>query len=160
MSPDNLVFVSFEPKGDKFLAFLSIEGIFSEKRNPQLIIQDAAKLYLNAIGGMRKTVEDITNCRKQGKSPTAQKMWELGDTIFNLVEKLEKFSLQIDNLYFHLERDLVVKRKWLEKIIIFRRYVPQKKLVPLSLKWSQCEHGTRRIAEKLRDHMPIERNGR
>jgi len=38
---------------------------------------------------------------------------------------------------------LGVKKKWLEKAIIFRRYVDDKNAIPKNLNWGKCEKGTK-----------------
>jgi len=70
-------------------------------------------------------------------------------------DALAELSLEIDDVYKHLVRDLGAKRKWLEKAIIFRRYLPTQDLIPQSLNWGRCEKGTRRVAERLRDGLPL-----
>ena len=104
---------------------------------------------------MRSVVREIEAYRRSHTPTPARKIWELGDAIFKLNEELERVSLQIDGLYEHLVRDLTVKRKWLEKVIIFRRHLPDDNLIPESLNWGRCEKGTRKVAERLRVGQPL-----
>ena len=60
-----------------------------------------------------------------------------------LNDNLSKIDLQIDNTYYHLVRDLGVNRKWLEKVVIFRRYIQQIELIPETAIWGSFEKGTR-----------------
>lgn len=76
----------------------------------------------------------------------AKSMWILGDLIVGLVNKLGSINLEIDDLYAHLTRDLNVKRKWLEKVVIIRRYIDNAAIIPKNFPWSKCEKGTKKVA--------------
>ena len=130
--------------------FLSADG------DPETILQEAARVYGQHVSEMRSLVTQLKSYRAQRKLTPARKIWEIGDLVFALRIGLARLSLELDDLYVHLARDLGVKRKWLEKVIIFRRYLPKEELIPESLNWGRCEKGTRRVAEKLRDGLPLE----
>jgi len=127
-----------------------MEELISSDNDPELTLRKAAKVYEHSIARMRNIVKEIQNFRDNRKLLPARKVWQLGDSIFELQNNLNTLSLQLDGLYDHLVRDLGVKRKWLEKVIIFRRYLPDENAIPQSLNWGHCEKGTRRVAEKLR----------
>jgi hypothetical protein len=149
-----LAFVSFEPSNEMFRAFLPMEELVSGDDDPELKLKKAVKVYERSIGKMRNLVKEIQSFRSNRKLLPARKVWQLGDAIFELQHDLNELSLQLDGLYDHLVRDLGVKRKWLEKVIIFRRYLPDENAVPPSLNWGRCEKGTRQAAEKLRKNYP------
>ena len=151
MTAKELVFVTVEPSDSHFRAFLSVEGLMSMKGDPEPLLQKVAKLYENALINMGRLIADIEANRAHRKPVPARMIWELGDIIFQLRDQLEILSLQLDDLYAHLVRDLCVKRKWLEKVIILRRYLPSEDLIPQHLNWGRLEKGTRRLAEMLRD---------
>jgi hypothetical protein len=153
MIKDKIAFVSFEPVDKRFRAYLSMEKLISSDKDPELTLKKAVKIYENSIIKMRTFIKEIQNIRSNRKHLPARKIWQLGNAIFELQGNLNKLSLQLDGLYDHLVRDLGVKRKWLEKVIIFRRYLPDKKAVPQLLNWGRCEKGTRQVAEKLRKGM-------
>jgi hypothetical protein len=155
MIEGKLAFISFEPNDERFRAFLSMEELISSNKDPELTLRKAVKIYENSIIKMRTFIKEIQNIRDNRKLLPARKVWQLGDAIFELQGNLNKLSLQLDGLYDHLVRDLDVKRKWLEKVIIFRRYLPDEKAIPQSLNWGRCEKGTRRAAEKLRRGLPL-----
>ncbi len=122
----------------------------SLSKDPEKVLREAAELYEGFIGKIRAVIAQMNGSRAERKPVSAHMMWEVGELIYELKEKLEGLSLEIDGLYAHLERDLNVKRKWLEKAVIFRRYLPRKNLIPESLNWGRCEKGTRQVAERLR----------
>jgi hypothetical protein len=155
MIKDKLAFISFEPVDKRFRAYLSMEELISSDKDPELTLRKSVKIYENSIIKMRTFIKEIQDIRCNHKHLPARKVWQLGNAIFELQGKLNKLSLQLDGLYDHLVRDLGVKRKWLEKVIIFRRYLPDKKAIPQSFNWGRCEKGTRRIAEKLRRGLPL-----
>lgn len=147
---EKLAFVSFEPSNRQFRAFLPMEELILSDNDPEPTLRKAAEVYEHSIAKMRNLVKEIQNFRDNRKLLPARKVWQLGDAIFELQHNLSKLSLQLDSLYDHLVRDLGMKRKWLEKVIIFRRYLPDENAIPQSLNWGRCEKGTRRAAEKLR----------
>lgn len=155
VSTIRLPFISFEPKDKGFTAFLSMEGLISGEKDPELILQDATKLYEQAVKNIRLILKEIEAMRANHKRIPARKVWQLGNIIFELKDGLEKLSLQIDNIYSHLVRDLKVKRKWLEKVITLRRYISKEELIPETLNWGSCEKGTRRVAERIRDGLSL-----
>lgn len=155
MIKDKLAFVSFEPIDKRFGAYLSMEEFILSDKNPELTIKKAVKIYEDSIRKMRIFIKEIQDFRNNRKLLPAHKVWQLGNAIFELKNNLSKLFLQLDGLYDHLVRDLGVKRKWLEKVIIFRRYLPDENVIPKSLNWGRCEKGTRRVAEKLRKGLPL-----
>lgn len=150
MNSNKLPFITIEPKDSQFTAFLSVEGLLSLD-DPEAVLQEAAEIYEHSVAKMRSLIAVMQECRLHRKPMPARMMWRLGDTIFQLRDELEALSLQLDNTYAHLVRDLGVKRKWLEKAIIFRRHLLSEDLIPESLNWGRCEKGTRRAAERLRN---------
>jgi hypothetical protein len=160
MPTARLAFVSFQPKGKGFRAFLSLEDFGLDMSDPERKLEKASCLYCEHVLRMRKIVYEIRRFR-QGTTPIpARRVWQLGDEIHRLIPKLARLSLQIDGLYDHLVRDLDVKRKWLEKIVILRRYIPSRRMIPASSSWGQFEKGTRKAAERLvLEFMKLNKNG-
>jgi len=145
----HLPFVQFEEANGRFRALVSIEGVLQMEGDPEIVLAEAADLYEHYLGEMRALVSAIESLRTSRKLVPARKVWRLGNLIFEFRSRLEGLSLQIDGLYTHLVRDLGVKRKWLEKVVILRRYVPTEELIPESLNWGRCEKGTRRVVQGL-----------
>ena len=127
-----------------------MEDVILGDDDPEVKLERAAAVYQRSITKMRELVKEIRSFRDERKPLPARKVWQLGDAIFELQHKLGELSLQVDGLYDHLVRDLGVKRKWLEKVIILRRYLPDENAIPQSLNWGRCEKGTRRVAQRLR----------
>ena len=142
-------FVSFKKNREKYDAFIAIDGFFSSNDDLEALLHKASTLYGSYIFQMRASISDITAFRNNRRPLPARKIWRLGDLIFKLVDELNQLSLQIDGIYDHLERDIEAKRKWLEKVIIFRRYIPEERVIPEHLNWGKCEKGTRRVAELI-----------
>jgi len=151
---EDLTFVSFERDDHTYRAYIAIDGFLSSNDDPESLITRASKLYTSHVFEMRVLVDAISACRHTRHPVAARKIWQLGNLIFRLVEELKQLSLQIDGIYGHLERDLGTKRKWLEKVVIFRRYIPQEAMIPEHLNWGKCEKGTRRVAEMIRKGRP------
>lgn len=156
VTPSPLSFVSFKPSGCSFQGFLSIEAVAAGEQDPEATLRKATRVYELAIKRMRSVLAEIERARANHKPVRARKMWDIGEAVFKLRDKLQSLSLELDGVYDHLVRDLGVKRKWLEKPIIFRRYLPDKQLVPTSLRWGRCEKGTRRVALRLAQGLPLD----
>lgn len=127
-----------------------MDRVLNIETNPEVLTRKAAITYARAIRRMRKLMSRINTARAARKPIPARAVWEVGNMVFSLRDDLEKLSLQLNGVYSHLTRDIGVKRQWLEKAIILRRYLPNKILIPDNLNWGQCEKGTRRVAERLR----------
>jgi hypothetical protein len=155
MTRTDLAFVSFKSDKQRFVPSMSIDHLLSSQRDLELTLNEAAEVYNHRIINMHSLIIEIGNYRMSRKPLPARIVWELGNNIFLLVDELEKLSLQIDGLYDHLERDLGAKRKWLEKVIILRRYVSKKELIPASLNWGKIEKGTRRKSERVGKGLPL-----
>ena len=151
MTSNKLTFVSFEPRNGSFVALLPLEGLITVGGDPAVLLQNVAKVYARYVTDMRLLIAEIQAFRTTHTPTPARKVWELGNAIFALREELEQLSLEMDSFYDHLVRDLGVKRKWLEKVIIFRRHLPDEELIPKPLNWGRCEKGTRNVAKRLRD---------
>ena len=144
-----LKFVTFKPDNGRFTGFLEMEAMIRSEGDTQVLLQKASKIYGQSIARMCSLVSEVQDARAKRKRIPARKIWEIGDAIFKLRDDLEQLSLELNGLYGHLTRDLAVKQKWLEKVVILRRYLPDKKLIPRLLNWGRCEKGTRRVAQKL-----------
>ncbi len=150
VSTDDLTFVSFDPRDRGFVASMPLEGLDSLNGDPEVLLREVGIVYEYYIGVMRSKTANLDSFRKCRIPIPAGQVWDLGDVIFALREDLRRSSFELDGLYRHLARDLGVKQKWLEKVVIFRRYLPSKEYIPDSLNWGRCEKGTRRVAESLR----------
>ncbi|MDI6872615.1 MAG: hypothetical protein QME79_14935 [Bacillota bacterium] len=144
-----MVSVVFERRGGGFQAFVSVEPILSSSADPELLLRKAEAVYGRYVEEMQEKINDIELHRKTHTLLPARKVWQVGDSVFRLVAELAELSLEMADVYGHLCRDLGAKRKWLEKAIILRRYVPDLNLIPESMPWGRVEKGTRKAAEKL-----------
>jgi len=146
VTPKKLAFISFEPIGDQFMPYIAAEKVFDADGEPNILMQRALRVYINAIRKMTAKANEIESCRNNRKPVSARLVWSLGDLIFLLRNDLEKLGLQLDGVYDHVARDLRVKKKWLEKIIILRRYLPDRSLIPQTISWGRLEKGTKKKA--------------
>lgn len=156
MNEERLTFVSFEQAGNNFRAYIAIEDAIFGQKDPEEIAKKACVIYEDTIKRMIKQIAVVRTARASRRFVTAREVWNVGDTIFSLVDKLKKIGLQIDGVYDHLTRDIDEKKKWLEKAIILRRYISDIKFVPESLNWGRIEKGTRKKAERLNLGLPLE----
>jgi hypothetical protein len=139
-------FVSFEPAGDGFTAWFHLSETVTPPANTASLLKKASIVYKSHLGIMRLQIERMQGTKLRSQRIPAFLAWSLGDQVFRLISELRTQSLEISGVYAHLTRDLGVNRKWLEKVIVFRRYIPSADCIPKELSWGQCQTGTRRIA--------------
>ena len=144
------IHVSFEPILDgKYRGSLSLVSLTEIQDDPEALLLRAAEVYRSRITKMQQIVIEVKERRSKREKVSAALVWNLGDEIFGLTEDLAGLSLELDGLYNHLVRDLDANRKWIEKVIILRRYLPQRHRILESLTWGYFEKSTRRKAEAL-----------
>ena len=149
MKFEELAFISIEPMDKDFRASIALDGLTSFTADAESLLKKAARIYKKNLIIMIALTVKMDKFRAVRKPIPARLMWKLGDHIFGLVEELRQLGLQLDNVYAHLIRDLAVKKKWLEKVVIFRRYIRSEARIPEFHNWGQYEKGTRRKSELL-----------
>ncbi|MFA5628785.1 MAG: hypothetical protein WC958_00765 [Dehalococcoidales bacterium] len=146
---EEIVFVSFDKTAEGYIASINLKDFLLKNDDFDSLLKKASSAYEDSILNMKTKLTEIEYFRHNRIKLPARKIWELGDIIFKFIDDLKKLEVEIDGIYNHLERDLGVKRKWLEKVIILRRYIPKIEMIPVDLNWGSCEKGTRRIAEQI-----------
>jgi hypothetical protein len=142
-------FISFETSQQGIRATLSMQGIINIEGDVESVINQATEIYKSALNEMKDLLFKREGLQKDRIRIPARLIWQIGDAIFRLNDDLLKIDLQIDNTYYHLVRDLGVNRKWLEKVVIFRRYIQHKELIPETATWGSFEKGTRKKVQLL-----------
>ena len=145
----NLILVSFQPNGLEFTAHVSLESLSLIEINPEVSLRKASSKYLRSIKSMRKHLEEMDDIKANRGVIPARKVWKFGDCIFSLVKDMEQMSFCINGLYDHLTRELVVKRMWVKKVVIFRRYIPDQRYIPRLLPWGRCSSSPRKTAKAI-----------
>ena len=145
----DLIAVSFQPNDQEFIAHVSLESMILIEGNPEALLRRVSSKYSRAIQSMRKQLDEMNYIKKSRRVLPARKIWKFGDSIFSLKSDMEHMSFHINGLYDHLIRELGVKRMWLEKVIIFRRYIPNQKSIPRSLAWGKCSSSPRKTARAI-----------
>ena len=131
------------------MASVPMEQLASLGEHPELLLKEANGLYAQSIKKMRLFLSEMAVLKAKRQPIPARMIWKLGDIIFNLSYSLKQASLELDDLYGHLTRDLDVQRKWLEKVITLRRYIENQDVIPESLKWCQFYPAPKKIAINL-----------
>lgn len=145
---NNLILISFQPDDQGFVAHIPL-GDLSLIKNPEKSLKKASFDYAKAIQSMQGQLKELNEMKKNRKIIPARKIWKLGDSIFSLVDKMEQMLFCINGLYDHLTRELEVKKMWLEKVIIFRRYIADQKSIPKSLAWGKCSSSPRKATNLI-----------
>lgn len=144
-------FISFFPTEIGFSSSFFLGDFIFEHEDIDAISYELAKIYEDGI----KNLKELLNIRKEmllkKQRIPAVFIWDIGDQIFRINNQINSTGFQIDDYYSHLERDLGISRKWLEKVIILRRYINDKNTLPQGLSWGYFEKGTKHKAIKLKE---------
>lgn len=141
-------FVAFEPRGDGYIVFFPLEEAVSETDPKDLDVlgEAAMDVYRSHAGEIRQLLALNARDRECRRPIPASRAWRVGDLVMRLKARLEELSLEVDNLYAHLNRDAEVSPAWLSHAVTFRRYLPDAGLIPPHLTWRQCEKTPRGAA--------------
>lgn len=142
--------VSLEPRGEGFIASISLAQLELLGDRPEERLQVACDAYGRTVGRMREVLADIELLKSRRTPIPARKMWELGDALVNLAALLEENFMEMAGLNDHLVRDLGINAKRMGTIVTFRRHLPNQEMIPEVLGWSQCEKQARKVAEELK----------
>ena len=145
----DLILVSFEPDDRGFLAHIPLDSLVLMDGDSEVLLQKASSRYSKTVQMMRKRLEEMEDMRRNREIIPARKVWEFGESIFSLKKEMERMSFCVNGLYDHLTRELGVKKMWLEKVVIFRRHIPEKKSIPPSLPWGRCSSSPRKAAKAI-----------
>lgn len=145
----DLIPVSFHPDKGKFVAHVPLKSSILMESDSERLLAKAGSRYLKSIQSMREQLKEMDDIKRNRDVIPARKIWELGDSVFSLVKNMERMSFHINGLYDHLTRDLEIKRMWLQKVVIFRRYIPNRKSIPASVPWGKCSASPRKTAKAI-----------
>jgi len=97
--PNPLSFVSFKPRGCSFQGFLSIEAVAAGEQDLETTLRKATRVYELTIKRMRCMLAEIEHARANHQPVRARKMWDIGHAVFELRDKLQSLSLELDGVY-------------------------------------------------------------
>lgn len=144
------ILVSMEPRQGAYVAFADLDSVLADQRGDlERLLGRASSLYSESVSALSQMVSERNTLRVQRRPVPARLVWRIGRAVWALQEVLGEIGLELDGVYDHLSRDIGVKRKSLEKAVIFGRYIPHESAIPESLRWGKCEHGTRQIALQI-----------
>jgi len=145
----NPIFVSFRMNGDDCVAAVPLREIQSGRILDENKLKEVANIYAKSIHDMKIILENLETTKSKKIPMLAVDIWDLGDKIVSLIETINKKGFTIDGVYDHLIRDLGRKKQWLKKIIIFRKNLPDRNMIPNDLKWSVCKDAPRYSAKLI-----------
>ena len=131
--------IVFEKNNEKIIPSISLDDVDIVPENINVLLKNAADSYNDSILKMKFIVKENIKLRKSKMQVPARLMWDFGNEIFNLIDKLGEINFRFGNLYQSLIRDLSVSDTTLERVITFRRYINDPKLIPENLKWGQLK---------------------
>lgn len=143
------IFVSFKKTNGGFLSFLSLDNFLGPDQDLEDLSIFASSVYTGSLDNLEKLLEERRKYLNNRIPIPARLIWRIGDEIFTLVDKLSSKKLVIDNTYVHLTRDLNLNRKWLEKVVILRRYISRVDLIPADYSWGWFEKSTKAKIQEL-----------
>ncbi len=141
--------VSIQKSKYGFVAAVSIQDLarFYGKIEKQLTW--ASKNYEIHLKKMQKILEGTNILQKKGKKVPAALMWDLGDTAFKLIDSFSEKGLDFVGFYSRLTEDLKISKTTLSKVLIFRRYLQDRSLIPKNLNWGRVKDNAKQCALEL-----------
>ena len=141
--------ILFERNNEKIIPSISIDDLenISETINSQLKM--ATEIYLSSIERMNLIFKKNTELRQQKKHVPARLMWQFGDEIFSLINKLNDLGFRWDNLYESLIRDLKVSYTTIKRVIMFRKHVNNINLIPENINWGALKDSPKKYLNNL-----------
>lgn len=149
MKNEQFIYISIKLINNSFVAVIALEDIMKVDKDLELLLNKISSIYSVQILKCRDILNDINKIKSSKQIIPARKVWDWGNEIFKLIYSLEKINIKINNLYYHLSRDLNVKKKRLEKVIILRRYIDRVNNIPERISWGYFEHSTKRKATQF-----------
>ena len=123
--------------------------IGDKRNNLNKQIKKATKDYREFVQKCERIIGKIKKAGSLNQT-SLKNMWDLGDQIHRFNNTLKRDGFYLNGLYEHLVRDLQVSRDLLKKVITFRSYFPNSKLIPNDMVWKEVRYAPRKNAEELR----------
>lgn len=149
MNRSGKIGVEFQPKDDDFIATVSIQDLTNVSEDINNVLKWASETYGISTKRMMSILKENENIRRHGQKIPAVFFWDLGNTIFELLENLSSRGLEFEDLYGHLVRDLHISRTTIKRAVALRRYVPQKEMLSPNVTWGSCKDAPKKFASGL-----------
>ena len=145
---NNKIGIIFHESDNKIIASLSLDDLEQAPPNISELLKEASNTYLNSIKNIKDIVTQSNILRSKKKNIPAALMWDFGDEIFKLIQKLENNNFEFQDFYKNLIRDLNVSGTTLERVVSFRRYLTNKKDIPEGLNWGDLKGAPKKYLMK------------
>lgn len=133
----------------RFLASVPLQDLLlvrNKKTSLDLATRKAASHYERLVDTCVLIIDRIRRQQPVFNLVDAKEMWMLGDAIHWFAGVLKKTGFCLDGLYEHLGRDLGISRSLIEKVIIFRTYLQNPRVIPDDVRWKEVRDAPRRAA--------------
>lgn len=152
----NNIFITFEVIEGSFKGYITLDDAIKKNIDHKKVINDSVNIYSFYIKKMRSVLKNLKDKKKSEGYINSLIVWRLGDLIFKLTDDLKKNGFILDRIYEHLSRDLNKHPKWIQHTVSFRRYIPDKSVIPENQKWGNLSRAIKRNSLKLLRGIPIE----
>ncbi|MEM5871895.1 MAG: hypothetical protein QW051_03415 [Candidatus Aenigmatarchaeota archaeon] len=133
----NKIGITFIESNGRIAATVSLKSFSECNGNIEKTLTWAAKVYKKHLDKMKQLIKREKELLNLKEKVPATLMWDLGNEIFELVNTLSSKNLQFENLYERLTSDLEISRTTIKRTVIFRRYLPNRNIIPADLNWSE-----------------------
>ena len=144
MKNDKKIGITFQPTQIGTMASLSLDDLEETAENIDNLLKEATNIYTLAIENMKIILRKNKKLRSKNKEIPARLMWDLGDSIFKLVNDLKIKNFELESLYENLTRDLDTSEGTLKRVLSIRRCINQKESLPKDLNWGALKGAPRK----------------
>jgi hypothetical protein len=149
MTDDKEIGIIFQKTQIGIVPSLALDDLNKTSKDVNTLLEEAVKIYNYATSCMKIILNENRKLRKENKKVPARLMWDLGDSIFKMVNDLKEKDLILENLYENLTRDINTSPSTIKRVIALRRCIEDRDLIPEDLNWGLIKDSPRKIYEKL-----------
>jgi len=148
MIEDKRIGIIFQQTQAGIIASLALNDLNETTKDVDTLLNEATKIYSSATINMKKILDKNRKLRSKNKEIPARLMWDLGDSIFKLVDELRNKNLILENIYDNLTRDINTSSGTLKRVLSLRRCIHDRESLPENLNWGSLKGAPRKYLKK------------
>ncbi len=148
MIEDTRIGIIFQQTQVGIIASLALNDLDETIEDVDTLLSEATKIYSSATTHMKEILDENKKLRAENKKIPARLMWDLGDTIFKMVDDLGNKNLILENIYDSLTRDISTSSGTIKRVLSIRRCIKDRGSIPKNLNWGSLKGAPRKYLKK------------